>query len=109
MRRGCGGLWPNIRAWLRLRLRNPKPVASASNISGLEATGFGFGFQIIISEAIGFGFGFLNFKMEANGFGFGLDFLSPSWLRLRLRSHQPDLQRNSAYQEEFRPKKSKII
>ena len=69
-------------------------MASASHFSGLEATGFGFGFQIMILEATGFGFGFLNFKMEATGFGFGLGFLSPSWLRLRLRSHQPGFQPN---------------
>ena len=64
----------------------------ASHFSGLEDTGFGFGFQIMILEATGFGFGFLNFKMEATGFGFGLGFLSPSWLRLR--SHQPGFQPN---------------
>ena len=92
VRRGCGGLWLQLRVWLRLRLQSPKLVVSASHFSGLEATGFGFGFQIMILEATGFGF--LNFKMEATDFGFGLGFLSPSWLRLRLRSHQPGFQPN---------------
>ena len=82
-----------------LRFRHPKSgvvaavgapawclaLASASHFSCLKATGFGFGFQIMIFEATGFGFGFLNFKPEATGFGFGLGFPSPSWLRLRLR------------------------
>ena len=79
-----------------LGLRSPRTVASASYFSGLEATGFGFGFQIIILEVLGLGFGFLNFQMEATGFGFGLGFLSPSWPRLRLRSHQPGFQPNPA-------------
>ena len=95
-RRGCGGLQLQLRVRLRFRLRNPKPVALASHFSDLETTGFGFGFQIIFLEAAGFGCGFLSFKMEATGFGFGLGFLSPSWLRPRLRSHQPGFQPNPA-------------
>ena len=71
-------------------------MASAPRFSGLEATGFGFGFQIMFLQATGFGFGFLNFKMEANGFGFGLGFLSTSWLRPWIRSHQPGFQPNLA-------------
>ena len=94
MRRGCGGLQLQLRVWLRLRLRSPRPVASDSHFSGLEAPGFGFGFQIMIWEDTGFGFGFLNFKMESTGFDFGLGFLSASWIRLRLRSHQPGFQPN---------------
>ena len=66
----------------------------AFHFSGLEATGFGFDFQIMILEVTGFGLGFLNFKMEATGFGFGLGFLSPTWLRLR--SHQPGFHPNPA-------------
>ena len=90
VRRGCSGLSLRLRAWLRLRLRSPKSVASASHFSCLEDTGFGFGFPIIILdilEATGFGFGFLNLKAEATGFDFGLGFLSPPWHRLRRRSH----------------------
>ena len=69
-------------------------MVSASHFSYLEATGFGFDFQITILEATGFGFGFLNFNAEATGFGFGLGFLSFSWLRLRLRNHQLGFQPN---------------
>ena len=52
------------------------------HFSGLEATGFGFGFQFI--------------ALEATRFGFGLGFLSPSWPRLRLRSHHPVFLSNAA-------------
>ena len=102
---------------LSLRLRIPKSCVVAAvgapascsvsaSASEPEASGFGFqlfmyeshwfgfGFQIMILEATGFGFGFLNFKTEATGFGFGLGFPSPSWLRLRLGSHQPGFQPN---------------
>ena len=73
---------------------SPKPVALASHFSCLKVTGFGFGVQITILEADGFSFVFLNFNMEATGFSLGLGFLSPSWLRLRLRSHQSGFQPN---------------
>ena len=109
--------------WLRLslRIRLPKShVVAAVGFSSSFVFGFGFGFeiqsqwlwlptfqiwkplasvfgfQIIFLEAAGFGCGFLSFKMEATGFGFGLGFLSPSWLRPRLRSHQPGFQPNPA-------------
>ena len=82
-----------LRLSIRLRLLKSCVLAAVGFSSGF-VSGFGFGFQIIILEATGFGFGFLNFKTEATGFGFGLDFLSSSWLRLRLRSHQSGFQPN---------------